>query len=89
MNGLKNMDLKLTDKQTEATAYLEKESARYARMAVRLKEIGMPVLSQECERFSKSLRSTLDLQIRLILHPQDFLFKDQAQYSVADQEKEK
>jgi hypothetical protein len=70
------MDKKLSDKQIEAIAYLEKESERYSRMAKRLKDIGLPFPSQECERFSKTLKNAVDLQIRVLKHPEQFLYPE-------------
>jgi len=68
------MDRKLTDKQTEAIAYVEKQITLHEKLAERLKAVEMPLLGAECSRFSKTLRNTLNLQIRVIMNPESFLF---------------
>jgi len=69
-----NKTVKLTEDQTKAITHLDQEKERYLRMGKRLREIGMPLLAQECERFSKSLKATIELQIKTIRHPEQFLF---------------
>jgi len=63
----------LTDKQIEAVAYLEKESKRWERMAKRCEDIGLPMVAGECSRFAKSLKAAIDLQVRVIRYPDQFL----------------
>lgn len=62
----------LTDAQSKAIEFFELESERYIRLAKHLKDIDMPLLAFGCQEFSKRLKGTLELQVRMLKNPQQY-----------------
>jgi hypothetical protein len=63
----------LSDKQTEAVVYLEKQIEHYREIGQRLRVIGFPLVAGVYENMTHSLKDAIDIQIRVIRHPEEYL----------------
>jgi hypothetical protein len=68
-----NKTVSLSEKQTKAVAFLEKQIDLYRDLGERLRVIGFPLVAGVYDYLARTVKATLDLQIRVIRHPDEFL----------------
>ena len=56
-----------TENQYKAIAHFEDEAKRYARMSVRCKDIGLYLMSSQCQEISRLLKDGAEMQSRILL----------------------